>query len=405
MHEQKKCLILIVPFFASLATFCILGVCATPQKTSFAENRELMQVPVFKASDDGRMKMDPATYVVEQFPYRETLLKVYSFLDLIQNKKYVRDTYVAHREWLMIRSYRIADDRMEELAGAISGTVSGSPDNVEFYYAILPIKSACFSELERSYIDDSTSNENKERLKKELGGLDSVKVIDVSGYFTGAFSLEEREEMYFRTDFHWNAWGAYNASDYIQRVMCSNGTIGAGDLFSKTDFSFDVIDDKLYQGDLNRRFSNLFSMKERIPVISPRLADGFRYFTSVGDESPAKRSDIVGNGLEEGIVSYDDVYTHNIGYYRILNERAPCDKSILILKDSLENPMGDYFASIFKEVQIIDPRAYSEPCDFSGLIDKKSVDIVLFAFHQNNCSQELINFLNSKSQPGTDLAA
>lgn len=393
MHS-KKCLILIVPVFACLLTFFVLGMYTVPQLTSSAENRQLMQMPVLDTSNVSKFTQDLSTYVVEQFPFREDLLKAYSFLELMQRKKFSRETYIAQDAWLMTASYRFKDDQLKNLSGALSNAVSKAPQNVEFYYTILPIKSACFASLEPNYIDDSASEYNRKHLSEELGGQGRVKIIDVSKYFDDSFDQSGRKAMYFHTDYHWNALGAYNAADYIQKMLSSFGSIKTGDMFSEMDFTFESAKDKLYQGDLNRRFSNLFDMKEQIPIVTPRDKDRLQYFVSVGDEKPVNRSDIVGSGLYKDVITYNDAYTGNLGYCRIVNDLAPCGKKILIFKDSYEDPMGEYFASIFKEVQLIDLRYYSEPYDFSDLINKKPADIVMFMFHQNNCSQELIDFLS-----------
>lgn len=85
--------------------------------------------------------------------------------------------------------------------------------------------------------------------------------------------------------------------------------------------------------------------------------------------------------------------THNLGYLRVENPNAPEDQAVLILKDSYQNPMLDYFTAIFREVNVIDPRNYQEDANLSTLVAERGLDMVLFLYHQDNISTELIDFL------------
>jgi transposase-like protein len=92
-------------------------------------------------------------------------------------------------------------------------------------------------------------------------------------------------------------------------------------------------------------------------------------------------------------ILHDSISTENIGYYRIVNPNARSQRHILILKDSYQNPTIDYFTELFSEVTVIDPREYSEYYSLADLLDISSIDIVLLMYHQNNISDELIDFL------------
>lgn len=143
---------------------------------------------------------------------------------------------------------------------------------------------------------------------------------------------------------------------------------------------------------MNRRFSYLLSTNEAIPFYTPRSTDSFRYFLS-GDKEAARQSIVArGVGVDKA-PNYNTISTDNLGYFRIENPDALTDKCILILKDSLENPMTDYFTTLYRQVIVIDPRSYAEPYSFPELAERYGVDLVLFIYHQNNISTELTQFL------------
>ena len=52
-----------------------------------------------------------------------------------------------------------------------------------------------------------------------------VKTLDVGGYLLETYSLKERMQMYYRTDFHWNSYGAFLAAQYIGEEMAATGLL------------------------------------------------------------------------------------------------------------------------------------------------------------------------------------
>ena len=57
-------------------------------------------------------------------------------------------------------------------------------------------------------------------------------------------------------------------------------------------------------------------------------------------------------------MQYNLLSTENLGFYRICNPNARSARHVLILKDSMEDPMTDYWAELFSEIIVIDPRSY-----------------------------------------------
>ena len=137
------------------------------------------------------------------------------------------------------------------------------------------------------------------------------------------------------------------------------------------------------------------SMQEDIPRYVPKNAADLRYFLHPGDIESVPRETIVGSGLDKDPVTYNDVFTYNLGYYRVENPDAPEAASVLILKDSFQNATIDYLSAIFRSVTVVDPRSYQETPDLASLLDADGIDLVLFFYHQNNVSRELIDFLSA----------
>lgn len=143
------------------------------------------------------------------------------------------------------------------------------------------------------------------------------------------------------------------ASADLAAAMQENGLLDGVVLPAAEDFAWQDLDCP-YRGDLNRRFSYLFSMQEEIPYYSIRETSELQYYDAEDVEVP--RESIWARGLQSGEeMQYNLLSTENLGFYRICNPNARSARHVLILKDSMEDPMTDYWAELFSEIIVIDP--------------------------------------------------
>jgi len=376
VKQNKHQLWIVLPFFAFLLLFLAASVILPDHVYSLEEGRELTQKPAFRLSATAQWE----DYAVDQFPLRSRFLKVYSALELAQGRKMSRNTYISDGQWLLTPVYKVEERHLQSLLEAVAAAEENT--DAAFYYGVLPQKNDMLPELEPEYFYNAAGDYNKARLLEGLEKLGTVQVLDVGGWLLETFTPEERMQMYYKGDFHWNHLGAYWAAAYLCDAM--------GCPADEHDFEWQQLQ-LPYEGDLNRRFSYLFSQNEEIPYYTYRDAENLRYYDAPDAAVPVERATIVGTGLGNGAVDYNGLSTFNLGYYRVENpERDGC---LLILKDSFQNPTIDYFSAVYGEIHVIDPRFYGEERDFYELVEENEVDTVLFLFHQNNASQELVDFL------------
>ena len=239
----------------------------------------------------------------------------------------------------------------------------------------------------QNFVDDSAVIENL--------GVDNIVKIQKNAAISRAVS--EKEIAKARAIAQKEANDAeVAAAQEIARQLAGAGTIAEASVPQAEDFLWSELGgERRYQGDLNVWFSNQFSMQEDIPRYVPKNAADLRYFLHPGDIESVPRETIVGSGLDKDPVTYNDVFTCNLGYYRVENPDAPEAASVLILKDSFQNATIDYLSAIFRSVTVVDPRSYQETPDLASLLDADGIDLVLFFYHQNNVSRELIDFLSA----------
>ena len=343
-------------------------------------------------TDFGGFAKDFESYAADQFPDREQLIGVYTALELAQGKKFARKAYCLQDSWLLTKPAPTKPADLSALQQALAQ--AGALDR-PLVWCVLLLKNEALYDLEPAYFSDETGETNKQALTAALAQVKGLTVIDAEApLVTG--TLADREQYFYKTDFHWNARGAFAAAQEIARQLAGAGTIAETSVPQAEDFLWSELGgERRYQGDLNVWFSNQFSMQEDIPRYVPKNAADLRYFLHPGDNESVPRETIVGSGLDKDPVTYNDIFTYNLGYYRVENPAAPEAASVLILKDSFQNATIDYLSAIFRSVTVVDPRSYQETPDLASLLEADGIDLVLFFYHQNNVSRELIDFLSA----------
>ena len=115
--------------------------------------------------------------------------------------------------------------------------------------------------------------------------------------------------------------------------MQENGLLDGVVLPAAEDFAWQDLDCP-YRGDLNRRFSYLFSMQEEIPYYSIRETSELQYYDAKDVEVP--RESIWARGLQSGEeMQYNLLSTENLGFYRICNPNARSARRVLTLYQRL----------------------------------------------------------------------
>lgn len=374
----------VVAFFGLLWGGLAMGVFCEDRKTSAVEGRNLAQFPT-EATE--QLPAQLTDYVVDQFPGRNALLKAYTEEELLQGKWEVRDTYVVDAEWLMTPIYPISPLQQQNIVDSLEQCAIEM--EIPFFYGCVPQKNDALEDL-ADLVDNQVSQDNKAQLMAMMKPESQVVMVDIGSYFNQKFTLEQRKNLYYKTDFHWNHQGAFQAASYIGQTMVEKDIMDTA--LTEEQFTWQDYTGTPYQGDLNRRFSNLFPMTEQIPYYQGERAN-LSFYWSVDQSVTATEQEIFPLDVAQQPLNYNALSTENLGYYQVVNPYAPVDKSLLIVKDSYENPMTEYFIQTFRTVHVIDPRSYKEPYTIQELIDVADIDVALFVYHQNNASRELLDFL------------
>lgn len=380
--------ILIGLFFGLLIAAAAYSVIKPDVDYNEFEQRELASLPDFAARESlSSWTRGMDAYLLDQFPVRDELINTAHEVEKSSGNSVVQDVYVLDTDYLVQFTYPTEEYRTQLMAAGLKRLSEKA--SVPVVYSIVPQKNTCVSE----FIDDlenTTNLLNTERTEKYLSDS-AIEYVDVCSYFLENFDAKERGDFYYKTDFHWNLRGAYEAAKGIVTELAGKGYINEDQIPKKSDFYWvDFTGDKEYMGDLQKRFSEEPYEGEYIPYYELRNKSGLRYYKALdGEEIP--REEIVASGLEEDVLQYNGVCTYNLGYLRIENDNAYSDLKVLVLKDSYQCAMTDYFTAVFAETNVIDPRI--PICSLDELMETRDIDLVLCVYHESNVSQELVDYL------------
>ncbi len=182
------------------------------------------------------------------------------------------------------------------------------------------------------------------------------------------------EYIYFRTDHHWTANGAY----YAYRKLCNVMNIEPTDLSSDyTQYKFEGFKGSFYS-DTNKNAS-LGNNPDTVFAFDPNAVTTLTYHTKSGK---TQEWDVIRdvNGwnpttLYSTFIGGDNPYTY------ITNETVQNGRKCVVVKESFGNALVPFIVSHYSEVHVIDYRYWNGA--LSDFIASKGIDDVVFV---NNIS-------------------
>lgn len=393
--NNNKAKWLIVPFIIIIMGTFIINIMYKDKAVSVSENRALEQKPTLEDLKKGEYTNKFESYFSDQFPFREELSNVYTKAKLTFGSNKVRNYYLLDDNWIMPTPVEIISDKeLENLAKDINELAQiGIETNKKVYYASIPHKESMLSHLYPKYTEglDNVIN-NKNRLKKYID-IGKVKFINVDDYFLKKFTEAERENLYFKTDHHWNGIGAFEGFKYIIEEM------NILDKKPWDEYTTTMYDKGSFLGSYNKNLNKLVKEDETIPYVYKKDKPNYKYFQFEGSKDvEGKEEDFVAQDRNKGEILYGGAYVFSdvCSILKIRNDKALTNKKVIIFRDSYQAPTSWLFADIFAEVQLVDPR-YVEKLDMTidDIVRKSDADIVIFMYN-NKDFKEMIETMRKQ---------
>lgn len=353
-EEWKKCepefAVLTVVLLLFLVIGCAWILFAPKEDFSEDENRALEPTPKLSVSSllDGTFMDSVEAYVGDHFPMRKQFISLYTTAQYAMSKRDVGGNYTAQpaeggvyfgKEGHLYEV--LLPDRtgtFEENAQALVNFAKAV--DVPVYLLAAPSGSQEQSEMLPLFAPNHNQREELQLLR-ELAGDDAV-VVDT---FDALSSING--DYYYKTDHHWNTFGAYAA----YQVLCGEMGLAATPL---DDYELRTVTQPFY-GTLYSKAVSFFQKPDMMYL--PELKQPQNVVQYVN-----------GTEAREGIyweeyLDTKDKYSVYLGGNRgvdvVKNADVTNGRKFLILKDSYANSMIPFLMTNFSEIHLIDLRYYN----------------------------------------------
>ncbi|MFD0050281.1 DHHW family protein [Actinomycetes bacterium NPDC127524] len=369
-------------FFLGLLCFFTIWIWTKEDlSSSVLENRALAQRPDATVDSviSGKYTKRFETYYNDQFPARERFVEANSKINkYLLGQNVVRDVYVHKDGYLISPVPKFTEDRAKEVAARINAFAASSNKlGVKTYFVLMPNKSTIMEDKFPDYFP-SYGRQDTQLLMKQI----DPAANPISPLETVNKHIKE-ENMYYYTDHHWKAKGAFYAYQYVINKIAkdANGIAKARKL---EDYSWTESGKEFYGSDARKTTAAFVKHPDTITVAKPKFSE--------------KPLDVCYNGkcgqsfYTEKFLTAPDLYTNRYAAYMggdhpesVVKNPNVKDKTqrLLIIKDSYANPTIQFFSRHFSETRVLDLRHYSK-MTVNEYIKRNKIKYVMITHNVNS---------------------
>lgn len=354
MKPRKDEILTIVLFCGFLAAMALGYLLLPKEEFSQLEKRNLKDAPAFswEALASGDLGEDIESYMADHIPGRNFLVGLNAYFERFTGRQAGKDIFTASNDRLIEAPVTWNEARAEKNMGIINSFTEklGQPVSL----MLVPSAGWAGGEYPALYRDEAIIGDIYAMAEEGL------RPVDLRETYRG------RPELYFKTDHHWNARGAYEG------YLACCGAFGKD---PKQESDFTISDYGGFRGSTYSRSGlwltpaeplELWLGSEGITVTnaeSGEIHDGPFYFER----------------LEEA-----DKYTVNLdGNHSLVRIENPKGYGkLLVIRDSYSNSLGTFLAESWETVVLVDLRYYKNPV--SELAAQENFNDVLICYSIGN---------------------
>lgn len=355
----------------------IISIVIPDKEISELEARELQEVPLPNKliSEDfnrnayiyelltGDMFKKWDNYFSDHILNRDKIVSAYTAIQEILDKKYVNGAFLGKDDYIFSTStvMGVSNEDLKNSADYFND-FANKFKNSETYIVNLPSKSMVYED--KMPIDNYVSPDN-EYIDEVLSNIDNnVNVLD----FRSIISSDE--DLYYKTDHHWNMTGTYKAYNYIINNIEKKFEM-VGRPKSKDEFDIEIYE-KYFVGTDGRKVAQLVKDGENIEIYNNEDMINYKVRGRRTKDKLIHREYL----SEEKLNNDYDVYLASDNPEVIVeNMNSNNDLKIVMIGDSMDNPLVPLMAFHFREIYSYDLRYYKE--DIISKIDQINPDIIM----------------------------
>ena len=352
----------IVFFF--LLFFCgigLLNLIDAEQRFSEHENRELISRPEMTLQGvlSGEFMEHFETYMNDQFIWKSSWLKIKAFAEKMMLKQENNGIFIGRNDYLLQPLSEPGEQLQKNIASI--NHFSERNESVSMYFLLAPTSVDIYRE-QRPWLAQSYSQLNIiNRVKKQLSA--NVSFIDV--YET--LRSHNNQQLYFRTDHHWTARGAYYAYVEAAKVLGVQA-------YRLTDFNIKTVSEN-FKGTFYSKANPLSVLPDYIEAFFPK----WQVVYEVQYDDKQEKTDSL---YEYDYLQKKDQYSFFLdGNHSLvkITSSVESNRKIAVVKDSYAHALIPFLVNHFNEVHIIDLR-YNQST-LSHYLVQNDINDVLFLYN------------------------
>ena len=369
-----------VVFVAFIAVMLVMYIVLPKEKVSTSEKRPLAEMPAFSVESffSGEFKEDFESYLSDHAPWRNFWVGANSYVHLLTGQystghptpknNYKRGYYYGSDGYIINEPQDMTDlmlniGYIEECAQHMSvpTTVLIAPSTGYICEDKLPSP-------HYAYTDDEYFAQMSDTLR-------TAKLVDVRELFKSEYAAGN--QIYYRTDHHWTAYGAYTA----YRALADE--LGYTPL-SRRDYEITSYDG--FYGTTYSSSGFWLTEPDTIEVWDNKANDGSLSVTITDGGDVTEQGDMFYYSHLDEDDKYPVYLDGNHPYTVIKNANATSDEKLLIVKDSFAHSLTPFLADHYAEIIMVDMRYYANP--IPELVKQEGIDRVLFVYSIDNLAKD-----------------
>ena len=371
MDNRKKSKRRIERLVGGIFILCLFGVLLVnlivpDREMSEEENRMLASRPKFTLSAlaSGDFMEQYEEYLSDQFAGRDFWHRLKVAVDRLGGSRMENGIYIG-KDGQLLQDIQVPDqDHLSENMDAIKNFAE-TYSEIPVTMILVPDAACILSDRLPALASVEDQNQMISMAQQTLG--DSVQWVDA----VSALNKHKREKLYYLTDHHWTALGAFYTFQEAAQ------TLGITEDVSDKFISYTVSDS--FNGVLASESGVGLGEEETIDIYVPREGDDDVIVNYV-DESMRTTSLYDSSKLE----TKDQYGVYLGGNTSVLDIRtvSTSQKRLLVVKDSFANSFIPFLTPYYREIVVVDPRYYSGTIE--DIMDSYRITDALFLYSGNS---------------------
>lgn len=349
--------------FVFILFFCgigLLNLIKADQRVSEHENRVLASKPEFTLQGfiSGNYMKDFETYINDQFIWKSSWLKGKALIEKMSLKQENNGIFIGKNDYLL-QPISEPTEQMQRNINSIN-SFSGKNEDVSLYFLLAPTSVDIYREqrpwLAQSYNQLSIIH----TVQKQL----SPKISFINVYET--LRQNNNQQLYYRTDHHWTARGAYFA--YVEAAKAMELQA-----YSLKDFHIETVSES---------FKGTFYSKANVLHTQPDYIEAFFPKWQVEYEVLYDQKERANSLYEYGYLEKTDQYSFFLdGNHSLVKITSSIEngRKIAVVKDSYAHIFIPFLVNHFEEVHVVDLRFNQS--NLSDYLIQNEIKDVLFLYN------------------------